>query len=302
MVVSVVIPVKDREKSIGRAISSVLAQEAECAIELIIVDDASSDKSKKIVKEYCEANTNIQLIENNKSLGGAAARNIGGKKASGDYIAFLDSDDEWLPGHLGSCLKSIFDSKAQGCFGSFVTSKDGKIIKFDLPLFNGENIINYIFEQRGDTRTSTFLFERHAFLKIMFDDDLAKHQDWDLAIRFSECFFLTHNAERTVKLYIDVDNRMSNSNNYKASTYFLEKHKSKLSKQALYNFKLSICFNAFRKEYDTAEFRQQLNELTALANKYKVNHGRKYFILKNRIPRLGLSLLFRVSKIIEMSK
>lgn len=95
--VSVVIPVYNSEKTIKQAIDSVLKQTAFNEIkEIIIVDDGSTDSSNDIILDLIKKGQNIKLyIQENK--GAAFARNIGMKEASGEFIAFLDADDLWLP-------------------------------------------------------------------------------------------------------------------------------------------------------------------------------------------------------------
>lgn len=97
--VSVVIPCYNAEKTIGRALDSILAQ-SQLPYEIIIVDDKSTDGSCSIVKDYTkryEEKLKITLIELEYNSGPAKARNIGWDNAISDYIAFLDSDDSWHP-------------------------------------------------------------------------------------------------------------------------------------------------------------------------------------------------------------
>jgi len=93
--ISVVIPVYNREQTIGRAIDSVLAQER-LPEEIIVVDDGSTDNTPEILDSYL---TKIQVVrQDNKGV--SASRNRGIELAKGKWIAFLDSDDEWLPDKL----------------------------------------------------------------------------------------------------------------------------------------------------------------------------------------------------------
>lgn len=94
--VSVIIPVYNRENMIGIAIESVLSQ-SYSNLELIVVDDGSTDKTKDVIRSFKDIR--ISLIEANHN-GAYAARNIGIENAKGEYIAFLDSDDIWLPEKL----------------------------------------------------------------------------------------------------------------------------------------------------------------------------------------------------------
>jgi glycosyltransferase involved in cell wall biosynthesis len=94
--VSVVIPVRNGERTIARAIESALAQEFEEPIEVIAVNDGSTDHTCDVLARYA---SRIRVISQPHS-GVSAARNSAVKASTGDYIAFLDADDEWLPKKL----------------------------------------------------------------------------------------------------------------------------------------------------------------------------------------------------------
>lgn len=292
MKITVVIPAKNRENTIERAVNSILVQKGNFNIEIIVVDDASTDKTVFKIQELKHNHPEIYLIENKKSVGGAAARNIGAKKATGSYIAFLDSDDEWLQNHLQKKIELIEVNNAGGAFGAFNIVSGNKLRALNFTEFKEMDIGTYIFEKSGDARTSTFVFKKDAFIEVMFDNDLGKHQDWDLAIRFDKKFRMVFDDERNVNMYVDGENRMSSKNNYNASDYFLNKHKEGLSNQALYNFKLNICFNAFRIEGNSDNFRKAMNDLKVLGIEPDVEHRRKHKILRNPFYRALLPLMF----------
>jgi|GEM_PF-1398652 len=294
--VSIVIPAKNREQTIERAIESVLSQKGDFVLEIIVVDDASTDKSKEIVVNLQSKYQNLFLIENSESVGGAVARNIGAKIATGKYIAFLDSDDEWLENHLREKIGLIYSNGAQGCFGAFHIIRNNKIMPMIFPEFKGVSISKYIFENGGDARTSTFVFKRDAFMKIMFDNELGKHQDWDIAIRFDIEFSMVFDTKKNVNVYVDGGNRMSNKNNYNASNYFQEKHKNILTSQSLYIFKLNLCFNAFRTEGNSKNFKSEMKELRKFAEKEDVHHKLKFTLLNNVFLRALLPIMFYVQQ------
>lgn len=100
MLVSVIMPCCNSEIFIRDSIESVLGQ-SYTQLELIVVDDASSDSTLSIIKELCGRDVRLKLVElPNVSGGPARPRNIGLKNASGDYYAFIDSDDVWHPQKL----------------------------------------------------------------------------------------------------------------------------------------------------------------------------------------------------------
>ncbi len=104
MKVSVVIPTYNGERTIRRAIESVIAQTAVAEFEILICDDCSTDGTLAIASKYPQC----QLFANHEHSGGPnAGRNMGIKHATGEVIAFLDQDDEWLSDKVQNQLKQL---------------------------------------------------------------------------------------------------------------------------------------------------------------------------------------------------
>ena len=102
MKISVIIPTFNRKKILSRAIQSVINQSLS-PFEILIIDDGSNDGTEEWVKENFQ---NIKYVyQNNRGV--SSARNIGIENANGDWVAFLDSDDEWLPNKLHEQVKAI---------------------------------------------------------------------------------------------------------------------------------------------------------------------------------------------------
>jgi glycosyltransferase involved in cell wall biosynthesis len=101
--VSVVIPLYNKERYIGEALQSVLSQTVQ-EFEVVVVNDGSTDGGADIVRQF--ADSRIRLIEQ-KNAGAAAARNTGIMAAQGEWIAFLDADDRWLPHNLESHFRQL---------------------------------------------------------------------------------------------------------------------------------------------------------------------------------------------------
>lgn len=123
-IVSVVMPAYRCEDTIGQAIESVLCQEV--PLELIVINDCSPDKLDEVMDVYQE-DERIIYVKNSENLGVAASRNRGIEIARGSYIAFLDSDDWWLPGKLEKQLKKLQEEKTVLCStGRQLRTFDGK--------------------------------------------------------------------------------------------------------------------------------------------------------------------------------
>lgn len=97
--VSIITPSYNSAKYIGKTIDSVISQTYK-NWELIIIDDCSTDSSVEIIKDYENKDNRIKLIQLKENSGAAVARNTGIQLARGRFIAFLDSDDSWLPEKL----------------------------------------------------------------------------------------------------------------------------------------------------------------------------------------------------------
>lgn len=102
--VSVIIPTYNRAHLIGRAIQSVLSQTFQ-DFEIIVVDDGSEDNTKEVVRGFADGH--VRYFRHNENRGGSAARNTGIRASRGEYIAFLDSDDEWNPRKLERQLRVL---------------------------------------------------------------------------------------------------------------------------------------------------------------------------------------------------
>ena len=107
--VSVVIPAYNSAGTVWRAIESGLAQQLEAALEIIVVDDCSTDETREVLKLY---DRRIRTVAMRSNRGVAAARNAGLAVARGEYVAFLDADDEFLPGRLARSVAALDGARA----------------------------------------------------------------------------------------------------------------------------------------------------------------------------------------------
>ena len=200
--VSVIIPTYNRANLIGRSIQSVLNQTYQ-EFEIIVVDDGSTDNTEYVVKGFDDAR--IRYVRYQENRGGSAARNAGIKIASGDYIAFQDSDDEWLPEKLEKQMvifKSasvkvgvvytgfwrIQNNKKKYIPSSAITKKSGNVYK---------SILN-----RNFITTQSAVIKKEVFKKTgMFDERIPAFQDWDLWIRISKYYEFQYVGEALVISY-----------------------------------------------------------------------------------------------------
>ncbi|ALL04401.1 hypothetical protein AQ505_02130 [Pedobacter sp. PACM 27299] len=173
--VTVIIPVYNAEKTIGRALASVLNQTI-APYEIIIIDDGSHDNSSLIVQEHIDLNPMFKFHLIKKSNGGvSSARNVGLKKATGNYIAFLDSDDEWFLDKLEKQL-TIFDGFTNfGFIGGLIYRPKENIQGSLLEISLSDLIFKNYFQP------STVLFKKRSLIWSVF---LMKHSDMQKKVIF----------------------------------------------------------------------------------------------------------------------
>ncbi len=176
--VSVVMPVHNRAAYIGDALQSVCDQDYP-NWELLVIDDASTDNSRDIVAEYAQRDPRITLFTLDKNSGNPARpRNIGMNKANGRYVAFLDSDDMWLPTKL---REQVDFMQTRGSLFSFTPvrriSPDGKTEGRVLPVPKKMDLKTYL----GNVCIcpSTVMLDAARLPKIRFDETLKVHEDFD---------------------------------------------------------------------------------------------------------------------------
>ena len=117
--VSVIMPMHNSSKFLGEAIESVIHQKYH-DWELLIVDDNSTDDSVSIARKYAAKDSRIQVLRNDRPIGmPSAPRNYGVKHARGRYIAFLDSDDMWLPYKLSQQIPLFRDPRVAIVYANY---------------------------------------------------------------------------------------------------------------------------------------------------------------------------------------
>ncbi|WP_281194373.1 glycosyltransferase family 2 protein [Halorubrum sp. F4] len=175
-IVSVVIPTYNRSETISTAIDSVLDQNFQ-DFNIIVVDDGSKDRTQSVVSQYTE----VDLYSFNRNRGQAAARQKGVKEAEGEYISFLDSDDELCPNHLSKAVEYLneTDSNCVGAFTAFKYADSGRIshvpdnkITFD-DVRSGHIIGGY----------SQHTYRSDVFNHIKITRDIGAATGYDLSLR-----------------------------------------------------------------------------------------------------------------------
>lgn len=292
--VSVVIPTHNRDKLVSRAVDSVLSQTYQ-PIEVIVVSDGSTDHTDQIMAEYEKKYPNVRYIAYKPGKGGNHARNTGIKAAQGEYVAFLDDDDEWLAEKIEKQIK-IFEADPKiGIVCTAISSiydDSGKKKEFipKAPYDCSVEILKH--NVIGPTIT---VCVRHELLDEvgMFDEDLCAMQDWDLWIRLCQITkvgvvttpcVLYHNATENGQI------SWNYKKNAEASEYLQKKYRElrekKLTKDEIKSEYIMEALCVARKAFK-ANNRQIVREYAKRAFQYKPNLESIIYFVASLLP-MGL--------------
>ena len=188
--VSVIIPTYNREAVIGRARESVLKQTYP-HYELLIIDDGSTDQTKRVVERIADERIRYILLEKNGGV--AHARNVGIAEAQYDYIAFLDSDDEWMPEKLELQMKKMLDPSTD--FGAVYCRMGGINRAGNYFIFPPPDLERNILEGKlfpmmllhNLIGTPSVLVCRECIEKVGgFKESLVSLEDWEWILRIAK--------------------------------------------------------------------------------------------------------------------
>jgi glycosyltransferase involved in cell wall biosynthesis len=182
--VTTVVPTHNRPQLMQRAVESVLRQDYEGEIEVIIVFDACAPFRPPV--ELPEGRT-LRVVENHRSRGLAGARNTGILEAQHDYVAFLDDDDHWLPGKLAAQMRQFADSTNVDLVGTAMVLDDGRRTYERLVPKTVVNHADLLRDRMAGLHSSTFVFRKAALLGRvgLVDEELpgSYGEDYDLLLR-----------------------------------------------------------------------------------------------------------------------
>jgi glycosyltransferase involved in cell wall biosynthesis len=185
--VSVVVPVRDRRRSIERAVRSALCQSPPVR-EVIVIDDGSTDGTWESLGRLCAGDARVIRLRNLGRRGAQGARNTGILAARGEWVAFLDSDDFWLADSVKRRFEAARGSNAQVVHSNYLVTRAGRPpVRSEVPALRGDVLMD-VLRAPGPVFPS-LLVTRQALVSIgMLDDDIVAFQEWDTAIRLARCF------------------------------------------------------------------------------------------------------------------
>lgn len=171
--VTVVIPSYNRAAFLGRAVANACTQSYR-ELEIVIVDDASSDDTRSVADSF--ADPRVRYIRHSANRGVSAARNTGVRAARGEYVAFLDDDDQWKPDKIAKQLAAMVDCDAV----LTAAIANGRLLRRHY----GRRVTQDDL-RRGSFDPSSFMAKTRVLREEPFDEQLAQGEDWDLFIRIA---------------------------------------------------------------------------------------------------------------------
>jgi teichuronic acid biosynthesis glycosyltransferase TuaG len=223
--VSIVMPAFNAEEFLLAAVQSVWRQ-THSSWELIVVDDASTDATRKLAEQFSRFDTRIKLIDGLGKIGVAAARNAAIDSARGDWIAFLDSDDIWHPAKLEKQLMFLANTGSPITFGDYVriTSSGREINRVRAPEWTDYDRMlrsNFI----GNL---TAIYDRRRLPDLRFEG--CGNEDyvfWLTALRHLDCRILSTPSEEPLASYRVAANSLS-GNKLRSARWQWETYRRKL--------------------------------------------------------------------------
>jgi glycosyltransferase involved in cell wall biosynthesis len=248
--VSVIVPTFNRAQLIGRAIRSILNQTFRPA-EIIVIDDCSSDDTESVISAYSGA-IPLTYTRLEKNSGGAVARNVGILRANGEYVSFLDSDDEWYQDHLLFLMRAAVRQSGHFAVASSAMRIGGRKPRVlpgrEYPQRHGvTQKLHFVISAPLAFQTSTLLMPQQTARSFMFDPHLRRHQDWDLVFRMIENDVpMLLLSDATINYYIPGVDGVSQTRSELPSLRFLVKHKDHMSSKTTTRF---VAIQIMRRRY-----------------------------------------------------
>ena len=275
---SIIMPAYNAEKFIKDAIKSVLSQRY-FNFELIIVDDGSKDKTAEVIKSFKDKRIHY-LYQNNAGV--SAARNLGISEAKGEYICFLDSDDEWRENHLDVLIGLIEKYKECSLFvtGYDICLTDGKLIPKSKEILNkvkdedfqSDDGYGVLLNYGYFLNTNTVCCKKEVFDKVgLFRVGVKNSEDDDMWMRIFAHYSLAISKESTT-----IYNRSNSS----------ATNKRKITKDIFLERVDDILTSS-----EVTEKRKQ--SLIRIVERKKISRARKYILIGNK--KEAYKLLFNTN-------
>lgn len=265
---SFIVPVYNAEKYLDRCIKSMLKQSLQ-NFEIILIDDASTDNSIGIMKKYQERNSNISIYRNEKNKGVSYSRNIGIKKAQGEYLVFCDADDWYEENALEQFSNAIEKYNADFVTSNYYISYDNAKIKISSEnQFAKENITKEECIAYMTTTSSAKAINRNLFLNNNIYYPVGTKRNEELSV----IPIVSYKSKKPV--YID------------EFLYNYYQNKKSASNKKIQDFSFyDATFQSFVKNIENTEEYQQEIEFRAIE---QLLYNKLLVMIKSKISRIDI--------------
>jgi glycosyltransferase involved in cell wall biosynthesis len=274
--VSVIITTYNRCELLKRALNSVLDQ-TYSNFECIVVDDASTDETSQVVAEFNDDRIIYIKHKENKHL--SAARNTGIHASNGEFIAFLDDDDEWYPRKLEKQVKLLKDSENEVglvyCWMNYYKNSGEKVNERH-PNLRG-HIFSQVLVSQPLGNGSTYLIRRKAINHTgYFDESLKRGIDGDYIRRLCYKYKVDYVPEVLIKYYVDHGNKRITRDDKKGIDQNITGQRAKLKKFSFIEKKYpkqysSILANIAFSQCKLGDYKESINTFAKALQAYPFN-------------------------------
>lgn len=276
--ITVIIPTYNRGSLLKRAVDSVLNQTYK-NIEIIVVDDCSTDNTEKIMKDYNQISF-IKYIKLTKNSGACVARNVGIKNAKGNIIAFLDSDDEWLNDKLEKQYNYMIKNNVSVVTCNYLYEKNNN---YKIAIKNQNKVITYEQLLYKNYVGIVFIAKKEVFSIVGdFLVDMPRYQDWELALRIAKKFDIHFLNEKLVIAHVQTKSISSSTSKEKK---YIALEKIYLKNKEAYETNKKAKAHVF----------WSMGMYSLYFDKPKINYLKKGIILdKNLLKRLIVLIMIKI--------
>ena len=279
--VSVYLPTRNRATLVSRAIESVLGQDHR-DLELLVVDDASTDATPDVLARLAAADSRILLFRQPVPGGAPAARNVALRAAHGRYVTGIDDDDEMLPRRLSSLLRAFDERFAFVCSGALLHTGTWR-----RPARTSDAVITLDDELYGDQAgTQVFTLTERLREVGLFDETMPAWQDYDLWTRLIERYGpALRIAEPTYVMRVEPGTERISRRGAEGARRFIEKHRALMSPAQLASQQLEL--------FMLEQRRMGLGDAAGFLTRGTWQRALRYFVTSN-VPGLrGLAEKYR---------
>lgn len=304
--ISVVIPLYNKEKAITKTLESVLNQTV-VPDEIVIVDDGSTDNSLDVVRSFIHSlNDSLFIRVIHKENGGvSSARNRGIREAKGEYVALLDGDDLWAPTFLEEQLKLIHDFPDAALWGvNIAFIMNGKYYRWEQGMGEGFRgyVDNYFGTRHNDLYcSSSVVIRKDVFENVgYFDERICASEDLDMWYRIILHYPVVFYDKILVYYNRDAENRVAHDTGVrfpltKHCIYYLDKHNVEYDRNPIFSHFINkyIAENLLKKGYYFGTEQEQIDsDVVVRKLRYRDIHSKYRWIFKT--PRWLGKIVYKI--------